>query len=212
MAFLSTKSPTFFFFFFFVLLAIFSMAKAGDPDLIVDYIPIQVNGSVNSTVFTFTGLRSAFTGDFPPNFKPTKASFVEFPALLGQSVALAVLQFPTGSLNPPHTHPRSAELLLVVSGSLQVGFVDTTNKLFNQTLQIGDVFLFPKGMVHFQLNADPRNTATAIAAFGSANPGTLSLPVSVFTSGISDEVLAKSFKIDVSVIDSIKAGLTPLPT
>ncbi|KAJ6927664.1 germin-like protein 9-3 [Populus alba x Populus x berolinensis] len=38
--------------------------------------------------------------------------------------------------------------------SLQVGFVDTTNKLFTQTLQAGDMFIVPKGLVHFQYNAD----------------------------------------------------------
>ncbi|KAM7273138.1 hypothetical protein ACFE04_027802 [Oxalis oulophora] len=34
------------------------------------------------------------------------------------------------------------KLLLVIHGSLQVGFVDTTNKLFTWTLQLADVFVF----------------------------------------------------------------------
>ncbi|KAA0035508.1 hypothetical protein IC582_028620 [Cucumis melo] len=207
MAFLSTKPATFFFFFFFIL-SIFSFAKSGDPDPVVDYLTSPLGAIINSTFFTFTGLRSAFT-DFPPNFKPTKATFNEFPALLSQSVSMAILQYPAGSINPPHTHPRSAELLLVVSGSLQVGFVDTSNQFFNQTLQVGDLFLFPKGLVHFQFNADPQNSATAIATFASANAGTVSLPSTVFTSGISDEVLAEAFKTDVAIIQSIKTGLTP---
>ena len=37
----------------------------------------------------------------------------------------------------------------MVGGTLQVGFVDTTNKLFTQTLPTGDIFVFPKGLVHF---------------------------------------------------------------
>jgi hypothetical protein len=37
---------------------------------------------------------------------------------------------------------------------LEVGFIDTTNRLFNQTLWIGDTFMFPEGLVHFQYNAD----------------------------------------------------------
>ena len=73
----------------------------------------------------------------------------EFPALNGQSVSIAVLQYPAGSVNPPHTHPHSAELLFLLDGALEVGFVDTTNKLFTQTLQAGDMFVFPKGLVHY---------------------------------------------------------------
>ncbi|KAK0604051.1 hypothetical protein LWI29_011570 [Acer saccharum] len=135
----------------------------------------------------------------------------KFPALNGQSVLLAVLQFPAGTTNPPHTHPRSAELLFLVDGSLEVGFVDTTNKLFSQTLQAGDMFVFPKGLVHFQYNADAQKPAIAFSAYGSANAGTVSLPVTLFTTSIDDMILAKAFKTNVATIQALKAGLTPKP-
>nr|GFB00606.1 germin-like protein 9-3 [Tanacetum cinerariifolium] len=54
----------------------------------------------------------------------------EVPALNGQSVSYDVLQFPNGTVNPPHTHPQASELLFVLMGSLEVGFVDTTSKLY----------------------------------------------------------------------------------
>ncbi|KAL4611732.1 hypothetical protein ACB092_08G146600 [Castanea dentata] len=95
--------------------------------------------------------------------------------------------------------------------TLQVGFVDTTNKLFTQTLQKGDVFVFPKGLVHFQYNAYTQEIALAISAFGSANAGKVLLPNSLFTTGIDDNVLAKSFKTDVATIQALKAGLAPKP-
>ncbi|KAL3850288.1 hypothetical protein ACJIZ3_012170 [Penstemon smallii] len=131
----------------------------------------------------------------------------QFPALNGQSVSYAVLIYPVGTVNPVHTHPRSAELLFLVQGTLQVGFVDSTNKLFTQTLQEGDLFVFPKGLVHFQYNADAKNAAFAISAFGSANAGTVSLPNSLFNSTIDDSVLALSFKTDVGTIQKLKSGL-----
>lgn len=124
---------------------------------------------------------------------------------------MAVLQFPNGSVNPPHTHPRSAELLFLVEGCLEVGFVDTTNSLFVENIVAGDVFLFPKGMVHYQYNADPVNKATAISAFGSANAGTVSVPVTVFGTGIDDGVLAAAFKTDVATVQKIKAGFAVPP-
>ncbi|KAF3968044.1 hypothetical protein CMV_008013 [Castanea mollissima] len=133
------------------------------------------------------------------------------PALNGQSVSFEVLQFPAGTPNPPHTHTCASELLFLVQGTLHVGFVDTTNKLFTQTLQSGDIFVFPKGLVHFQYNADPQVPALAISAFGSANAGTVSIPNALFTTDIDNNVLAKSFKTDVATIQSLKAGLAPKP-
>ena len=188
------------------------MAIAGDPDILSDYIvPANVT-NVDGNFFTFTGMRALAKGGPPTTaFKVSKASLAEFSALNGQSVSYAVLQFPAGTTNPPHTHPRSAELLFLVQGTLQVGFVDTTNKLFTQTLQEGDIFVFPKGLVHFQYNANTQLPALAISAFGSANAGTVSIPNAVFTIGIDDNVLAKSFKTNVSTIQSLKAGLAPKP-
>ncbi|KAM5551221.1 putative germin-like protein 9-2 [Rosa sericea] len=181
---------------------------AGDPDILSDFIVPPNNTTVDGTFFTYTGLRGVFDG-VPETFKVTKASLTEFPAVDGQSVSYAVLQFPAnGGLNPPHTHPRSAELLFLVAGSLEVGFVDTKNILYTKKLQVGDIFVFPKGLVHYQFNSQPNMPSFAVSAFGSANAGTVSVPLSVFATGIDDEILAKSFKTDVDTIKKIKAGLT----
>lgn len=185
------------------------MALAGDPDILSDFIVPPNNTKVDGTFFTYTGFRGLFDG-VPKTFKVTKAALTEFPALNGQSVSYAVLQFPAnGGVNPPHTHPRSAELLFLVAGSLDVGFVDTKNVLYTQKLQVGDIFVFPKGLVHYQYNSQPDMSAIAFSAFGSANAGTVSVPLSVFATGICDEILAKSFKTDVDTIKKIKAGLAP---
>ncbi|KAL7202244.1 hypothetical protein ACSBR1_033839 [Camellia fascicularis] len=185
------------------------IAEAGDPDILSDFIvPATFNNPIDGNFFTFIGMRGLPANSTnPPIFKVTKATMAEFPALNGQSVSMAVLQFPAGGVNPPHTHPRSAELLFLVEGSMEVGFVDTTNKLYTQTLQAGDMFVFPKGLVHYQYNADVTKEATAISAFGSANAGTVSAPVTLFATGIDDGILAKSFKTDVATIQKLKAGL-----
>ncbi|KAF4381172.1 hypothetical protein F8388_012094 [Cannabis sativa] len=188
------------------------MTMAGDPDILTDFVlPINASQGVDGSFFTFTGLESLMGADPPATFKGTKVSMAEFPALNGQSVGYAVLQFPPMTANPPHTHPRSAELLLLTDGSLEVGFVDTANKLYTQSLQVGDIFVFPKGLVHFQYNSDPQNSAVAVSAFGSANAGTVSLPNTLFASGLDDNVLAISFKTDVDTIQKLKAGLAPAP-
>ncbi|KAL6838499.1 hypothetical protein ACP4OV_031744 [Aristida adscensionis] len=200
----------------FVLLALSAplAAVAGDPDILTDFIPPAGLGTppvvppITGEYFTFKGFRDALAAPAPQNFTVTKASMAEFPVLNGQSVSYAALSFPPGSVNPTHTHPRAAELLLVVDGALSVGFIDTANKLYAQDLAAGDMFVFPKGTVHWQYNAG-NAPAMALSAFGSAAAGLVSVPVTVFGTGIDDAVLAKSFKTDVPTVQKLKAALTP---
>ncbi|PWA69813.1 germin [Artemisia annua] len=128
--------------------------------------------------------------------------------ILPATVSYVVLKFPNGTINPPHTHPSASELFFVLMGSLEVGFVDTTNKLFTQTLQKGDIYVFPKGLVHFRFNSDAQDPALAFFAFDSVNAGTVSVPNSVFCTTIDDQVLDLSFKTDVTTIQKIKSGLS----
>ena len=46
-------------------------------------------------------------------------------------ISLAHLDFAPYGLNPPHTHPRSTELLVVIKGTLLVGFVLPTQTNFS---------------------------------------------------------------------------------
>ncbi|CAL1403898.1 unnamed protein product [Linum trigynum] len=193
-------------------LATLHLSTAGDPDILTDFVlptppPENSNTTLTGDYFTFTGIRPLFH-QRPTSFKIAKASLAEFPSLEGQSVSYAVLQFPAGAANPPHIHPRASELLLVARGVLEVGLVDSGNRLYTQTLQSGDMFVFPKGLVHYQSNVG-RNTAVAFSAFGSASAGTVSLPPALFASGIDDDVLAKGFKTDEDTVRGLKAGLAP---
>ncbi|XVF03955.1 hypothetical protein REPUB_Repub05bG0038300 [Reevesia pubescens] len=201
------------FLFLVVILACSFLAISGDPDITSDFVvPVGINETqIDGNFFTYTGMRPLVNAPAPTNFSATKATMAEFPALNGQSVSYAVLQYSAGSVNPPHTHPRAAELLFLTFGTLEVGFVDTTNKLFTQTLKAGDMFVFPKGLAHYQFNCDEKEFAIAISAFGSAAAGTVSVPSTVFATGIEDEILAKSFKTDVATIQKLKAGFAPPP-
>ncbi|PNX88996.1 germin-like protein subfamily 1 member 7-like, partial [Trifolium pratense] len=79
------------------------------------------------------------------------------------------------------------------------------NRLFTKVLNKGDVFVFPIGLIHFQLNVGYGN-AVAIAALSSQNPGTITIANALFKSNpaISDEVLAKAFQVDKSIIDYLQ--------
>ncbi|KAK6156263.1 hypothetical protein DH2020_010511 [Rehmannia glutinosa] len=180
---------------------------ASDSDILSDFIVPPNATNLDANYFTYTGLRS-FIGAQPTSFTVYKATLAELPSLDGQSVSYAALYYPPGSVNPPHTHPRASELLFLVLGHLEVGFVDTNNKLFAQTLQPGDMFVFPKGLLHYQYNSDDRTPAIAFSSFGSANAGTVSIPSAVFNTSVYDPILAVSFKTDVATIRKLKFGLS----
>ena len=72
-----------------------------------------------------------------------------------------------------------------------MGFVDVENVLHFQTLQAGDLFIFPKGVVHYQYN-NGQGSAFAISAFGSANVGTITTPRSVFLTNTLRMILLPS--------------------
>jgi quercetin dioxygenase-like cupin family protein len=67
-------------------------------------------------------------------------------------VSLARIDYAPGGINPPHTHPRATEIVFVLEGQLDVGFITTTNVLIEKTIVKGETFVFPKGLVHFQKN------------------------------------------------------------
>ncbi|KAK6150859.1 hypothetical protein DH2020_015791 [Rehmannia glutinosa] len=107
----------------------------------------------------------------------------------------------------PHT-PRATEVLVVVQGTLYVGFVtsnpanpNTNNKLFTKTLYPGDVFVFPEGLIHFQLNVGKTNVV-AFAGLSSQNPGVITIANAVFGTDppISTDVLTRAFQVDVNVV------------
>ncbi|XP_059309935.1 putative germin-like protein 9-2 [Lycium ferocissimum] len=178
---------------------------ASDPDILSDFIAPTNQTSVDANYLTYTAMRGIFKKSIDA-CTTTKATKAEFPALDGQGVSLAVLQFPPGSVNPPHYHSRATGLFLLLEGVLEVDFVDTKDVLYTQRLKAGDIFLFPKGLQHYQYNYDHKKAAVGVAALSSASPGTVSLPSSIFNSGISDFVLARSFKTNESTIKKIKAA------
>ncbi|XP_068636007.1 germin-like protein 9-3 [Aristolochia californica] len=186
------------------------VVHAGDPDILSDFlVPPSLNpADITRSFFTFTGFRNLRKANLTGKATVliTKATKKEFPALDGQGVSVATLLYPPAGINPPHSHPRASELLMVLQGTLEVGLIDSSNKLFVQTLRAPDLFIFPKGLVHYQLNTDGENPALAIGMFGGASAGTISLPTNLFGSGIDAEVLAKAFKTDKKTISKIVAA------
>ncbi|KAF0897763.1 hypothetical protein E2562_000474 [Oryza meyeriana var. granulata] len=130
---------------------------------------------------------------------------MRIPGLSTLRISLACIDYAPLGKNPPHTHPRDTEILTVLEGTLYVGFVTSNpdNKLFTKTLNKGDIFVFPEGLIRFQFNPCPDKPAVAIAALISQNPGVITIAKALFGSKptISDDVLAKAFQVDKRTVD-----------
>ncbi|KAK3439355.1 hypothetical protein EUGRSUZ_C04204 [Eucalyptus grandis] len=148
-------------------------------------------------------------GKFCKDLKQATADDFQFLGLNTLGISMARIDFAPGSLNPPHTHPRGTEVLVVVEGTILVGFVTSdqlNNTLFTKVPYKGDVFVFPIGLIHFQLNIG--NTyALAFSGLSSQNPRLITIANAVFEAKapISADVLTKAFQLDKKVVDYLEA-------
>ncbi|EFJ15251.1 hypothetical protein SELMODRAFT_118954 [Selaginella moellendorffii] len=131
-----------------------------------------------------------------------------FPALNTLGLSIARLDFAKGGLVPPHTHPRASELFHVLEGTIYAGFITTDNKLYAATVNKGEVMAFPKGLIHFQVNAG-NSTALAFASLSSQSPGFQLVANALLGSGIPDGVLSKTLFVGTNVVDKLKAPFVP---
>ena len=193
-----------------------TVVNASDPDPLQDFCvadfssKLFVNGfpckdpaRVTSEDFTYRGLRNQ--GNLSATFgAPLQKAFVaEFPGLNTQGIAWARLDFAPGGLNVPHWHQRATEVLSCLKGRLLVGFVDTNNRLWSSVLEPGDITLFPRGLMHFQLNVG-KGVASAQLALQSQNPGRSDVGQATFGSGVREEILEKAFGLSEEAVESLK--------
>ncbi|KAK6154821.1 hypothetical protein DH2020_009069 [Rehmannia glutinosa] len=203
------------------LIATCSVALASDSSPLQDFCvadpngPVLVNGfackdpkMAQASDFFFSGLHMPGNTSNPVGSRVSPVNVAQIPGLNTLGISLARIDFAPWGINPPHTHPRATEILTVIEGSLEVGFITSNpdNRLITKVLQKGDVFVFPVNLVHFQRNTGHGN-AVAIAALSSQNPGVITIGNAVFGSkpAIANDLLAKSFQTDTKTIDWIQS-------
>lgn len=163
---------------------------------------------VEANDFFFSGLHIAGNTTNPVGSKVTPVFATQLPGLNTLGISMARIDVVPWGVNPPHTHPRATEVLTVLEGSLEVGFITSNpeNRHFRKVLQKGDVFVFPIGLIHYQRNVGYGN-AVAIAALSSQNPGAITIGNAVFgaTPEIASEVLVKAFRLDGTTINHLQS-------
>ncbi|EEF39209.1 putative germin-like protein 2-1 [Ricinus communis] len=198
-----------------------SFVLASDPKPLQDFCVADANAAVlvnglackdakmaQANDFFFSGLHLAGNTSNPVGSRVTPVNVVQIPGLNTLGISLARIDYAPWGMNPPHTHPRASEILTVVEGSLEVGFITSNpeNKLITKVLNKGDVFVFPVNLIHFQRNVG-RGNAVALAALSSQNPGVITIANAVFgsTPAISNDILAKAFQLDTKVVNYLQA-------
>ncbi|PON76571.1 Germin [Parasponia andersonii] len=198
-----------------------SIAFAYDPSPLQDFCvaiddPKQalfVNGKfcknpklVKAEDFFFRGLNIPGNTNNPVGSNVTTVNVDTLPGLNTLGISFVRIDYAPYGENPPHTHPRATEILVVVEGTLYVGFVtsnqkDGSNLLFTKVLNKGDVFVFPIGLIHFQANVG-KTPAVAFASLSSQNPGVITIANAVFGAKppINPNVLAKAFRLDEKIV------------
>ncbi|XP_073125824.1 germin-like protein 5-1 [Henckelia pumila] len=194
---------------------------SADPDLLQDICvadltsAVKLNGypcksNVTAEDFFFAGLAKPGATNNSVGSTVTGANVQKITGLNTLGVSLSRIDYAPGGLNPPHTHPRATEVVFVLEGELDVGFITTANVLVSKSIKKGEIFVFPRGLVHFQKN-NGKSTAAVIAAFNSQLPGTQSIATTLFatTPPVPDNVLTKAFQVGTKEIDKIKSRFAP---
>ena len=185
----------------------FCVAKP-NPDPTINGVICKPANEVVDSDFLSPLLRNAGATNNKDKVNVTAANVGKFPGINTQGISFARIDWAQGGINPPHVHPRATEILFLVEGSLYVGFItsDGNNKLYATTMQKGDLFVFPRGLIHFQLNIG-KGTAFAVSGLNSQNPGASQVAAGLFSNnGIKEEVLEKGFRTTKQVVDTIKKG------
>ena len=140
----------------------------------------------------------------------TSANVEKLPGLNTLGVSVSRIDYAPWGVNPPHVHPRATEVIFVLQGSLDVGFVTTANRLYARIVCAGEVFVFPRGLVHYQRN-NGGGPAAVLSAFDSQLPGTQPVAEALFGASppVPTDVLARSFQIDGGLVEAIKSKFPP---
>ncbi|CAH2079801.1 unnamed protein product [Thlaspi arvense] len=204
------------------------LAIASDPSPLQDFCVgvntpadgVFVNGKfckdpklVTADDFFMSGLQNPRPVANAVGSNVTAVNVNNIPGLNTLGISLVRIDYGVNGQNPPHTHPRATEILYVGVGTLFVGFVTSNgdgNRLFTKTLNEGDVFVFPEGLIHFQANVG-KFPAVAFAALSSQNPGVVTIANTLFGSKplINPNVLERAFQLDPRVIVDLQTKFQP---
>ncbi|KAK4258150.1 hypothetical protein QN277_007635 [Acacia crassicarpa] len=143
---------------------------------------------VNVNDFSSSGILNAPNTDNIYKAGLSTAFVDAIPGLNGLGISLARVDVQPGGVVPLHTHPDATEVITMLRGNLTVGFISSNNTVYVKSIGTGDVFVIPRGLLHFQVNSGI-NLSVAIAAFSSSNPNTQIVDEALFKSNLATKII-----------------------
>ncbi|XP_065872121.1 germin-like protein subfamily 3 member 4 [Euphorbia lathyris] len=154
-------------------------APSSKQSVFINGLPCKNPANITSSDFKSLKLSQPGNTD---NFFGSSTNIVtasDFPGLntLGLSIARTDLDVDGSVL--PQMHPRASEILFIGEGVVLAGFVDSQNQLFQKVFKEGEVFVIPRGLLHFLVNAG-NEPAVVYSVLNSQNPGIMSIGGAMF--------------------------------
>lgn len=127
--------------------------------------------------------------------KTIKADRANFPALIGNGMAMTLSFLGPCGFNTPHIHPRASEMVYVVNGTVEVGFIaENGARQVQNSLVAGSMTIIPQAAIHWQTNLGCAPVLT-VAAFNHENPGV-------------SQVAQNFFRIDQDALSATLGGVS----
>ncbi|XP_031277346.1 germin-like protein subfamily 3 member 4 [Pistacia vera] len=171
-------------------------ATTGQKTIFINGFPCKNPATIIASDFKSSKLKNPGNTDNLFHSSLTLATASDFPGLNTLGLSIGRTDLEVDGLVIPHSHPRASELFFVFKGVVIAGFVDTSNKVFQTVLRAGDVFVFPKGLLHFCFNTG-FEFATVFSVLNSQNPGVVSISSGLFE--LDSEVIRKLERKLISV-------------
>ncbi|WCJ42783.1 Germin-like protein 1 [Euphorbia peplus] len=154
--------------------------------------------------FVFSGTGTPTENSNVSKYSVTYVSVHQMAGLNGLGISLAIVNLEVGGFFPMHAHIDSSQLAFVASGTVNVGFITSTNTVYSANLKAGDAMVFPRGLLHYIINSG-ESPVVVYASFTSERIGPQSLDPSLFGNGLSSDILEKVTFLDVDQINKLKA-------
>ncbi|KAI3863345.1 hypothetical protein MKX03_023285 [Papaver bracteatum] len=183
----------------------FCVADLNSTTTTVNGYPCKPVSQVTSEDFVYSGLVEEANTDNPEGVGGRLGNVKSFPGINTLGISVTRIDLAIGGIVPIHVHPRASEINYVVKGEVNFGFISTSNVLYSGVVKAGQMSVVPRGLVHYAKNVGGEK-AVVLGILNSQLPGSVLIPSNIFGTKptIPNDVLAKNFRVDETVVANIK--------